>query len=116
MTNSTIFSLFHFYFSLLLLAPRTKIYEYFDYENSGKQKDPYRILMLGDSLTGYGVMESRLTTLLENKLNQEISPKTKINYEIINGGLTGSTSSGGVSRISWFLKVIQIIDFGTWRK
>ena len=29
-------------------------------------------------------------TLLEHKLNQEISPKTKINYEIINGGLTGS--------------------------
>ena len=76
-----------------------------NYENS-ELKDPYRILILGDSLTeGYGVMESEAyPALLENKLNQEISPKTKINYEIINGVSTGSTSNGGVSRISWFLK------------
>lgn len=108
MTNSTYF--FFIPFFLLFSAPACSTDQnptnISNYENSGKQKDPYRILILGDSLTeGYGVMESEAyPTLLEHKLNQEISPKTKINYEIINGGLTGSTSSGGVSRISWFLK------------
>ena len=94
-----------FAFSLLLLAPLTKILRIFritkiaeskrsvPYSNTGRFPDR--------RLWSNGVRG--LPALLENKLNQEISPKTKINYEIINGGLTGSTSSGGVSRI-WFLK------------
>jgi acyl-CoA thioesterase-1 len=66
----------------------------------------FRILILGDSLTeGYGVSDNEAyPTLLEKKLNAELSPKTELNYEIINGGISGATTSGGVSRIDWFLR------------
>lgn len=66
----------------------------------------FKILILGDSLTeGYGVQESEAyPTLLEKRLELEISPLTGISYSVINGGITGSTSSGGVSRIQWLLQ------------
>lgn len=66
----------------------------------------FKILILGDSLTeGYGVTESEsYPSLLEDKLNQESTDKSKKIYQVINGGISGSTTSGGVSRIEWFLK------------
>ncbi|MDG1139548.1 MAG: arylesterase [Opitutales bacterium] len=66
----------------------------------------FKILILGDSLTeGYGVMENEAyPTLVQHRLNLEVSPKTGMVYHVINGGITGSTSSGGVSRINWFLQ------------
>ena len=66
----------------------------------------FKILILGDSLTeGYGVDESlAYPTLLQRKLNSELSEKTGKAYKVINGGISGSTTSGGVSRIEWFLK------------
>lgn len=65
----------------------------------------FRIMILGDSLTeGYGVPEEKAyPTLLEQKLNAQLSPKTELDYEVINGGISGATTSGGVSRIEWFL-------------
>ena len=65
----------------------------------------FRIMILGDSLTeGYGVPEEEAyPTLLEKKLNQLLGPKTELDYEVINGGISGATTSGGVSRIEWFL-------------
>jgi len=71
-----------------------------------KDTKAFKILILGDSLTeGYGVQESQAyPTLLEKRLNLEISPHTAMSYSVINGGITGSTSSGGVSRIQWFLQ------------
>ena len=66
----------------------------------------FRILILGDSLTeGYGVSaQQAFPTLLEKKLNDEFSSDKNRSYEIINAGISGSTSSGGVSRIEWLLK------------
>ena len=75
--------------------------------NSSKEQLPvFRILILGDSLTeGYGVSDHEAyPTLLEEKLNAELSPKTKIRYKVVNGGISGATTSGGVSRIEWFLQ------------
>ena len=78
--------------------------------NNSKQTEnqlpSFRILILGDSLSeGYGVLESEAyPSLLEEKLNKELSPKTKLRYKIVNGGISGATTSGGVSRIEWFLK------------
>ena len=69
--------------------------------------DPsFRILILGDSLTeGFGVSaEEAYPSLLEEKLNAELSPRTKLRYEVVNGGISGATTSGGVSRVEWFLK------------
>tara|TARA_X000000950_G_scaffold215997_1_gene259940 strand:+ start:9586 stop:10275 length:690 start_codon:yes stop_codon:yes gene_type:complete len=66
----------------------------------------FKILILGDSLTeGYGILEKEAyPNLLEGKLNQELTPQTETTYQVINGGITGATSSGGVSRIDWFLQ------------
>ena len=66
----------------------------------------FKILILGDSLTeGFGILEKEAyPNLLEGKLNQELSPQTGSAYQVINGGITGATSSGGVSRIDWFLQ------------
>ena len=66
---------------------------------------PFRILILGDSLTeGYGVSPSQCyPALLEEMLNEEHS-EGGTRYEVINGGVTGSTTSGGASRIDWHLQ------------
>jgi acyl-CoA thioesterase I len=59
------------------------------------------IAILGDSLTeGYGLAkDSAFPSLLEKKLKTD-SPNAKV----INAGVSGSTSAGGVSRLDWVLK------------
>ena len=78
----------------------TQVYRKNSTENS------FRILILGDSLTeGYGVSaQQAFPSLLEKKLNDEFSSDKNSSYKIINAGISGSTSSGGVSRIEWLLK------------
>jgi len=58
------------------------------------------ILFLGDSLTaGYGVeKELAYPSLVEQKL------KKKFNVKVLNGGVSGSTTASGISRLKWFLK------------
>ena len=65
-----------------------------------------KILIVGDSLTeGYGVSEyEAFPALLQDRLNLELSQSTGINYRVINGGITGSTTSGGLGRIEWLLR------------
>jgi acyl-CoA thioesterase-1 len=59
------------------------------------------ILFFGDSLTaGYGLSaEEAFPALLEKELN-----KDKQQVKVINGGLSGETSAGGLSRIDWLLR------------
>ncbi|MEK9772410.1 MAG: arylesterase [Opitutae bacterium] len=66
---------------------------------------PFRILILGDSLTeGYGVSSVQAYPyLLEKKLNAGRAAEQR-SFEVINGGVTGSTTSGGASRIDWYLQ------------
>ena len=73
-------------------------------EKGGKEK-AYRILILGDSLTeGYGIPPTdAYPYLLQAKLNANL-PADSQPYEVINGGVTGSTTSGGATRIDWYLK------------
>jgi acyl-CoA thioesterase-1 len=75
-------------------------------KNESKKERFFKILILGDSLTeGYGVNENEsYPFLLQKKLNENLTPKTGIPYKVINGGISGSTTSGGVSRINWLLK------------
>ncbi len=60
-----------------------------------------KILVLGDSLTeGHNLNESasfpsQLEVLIKSK---------GFNYEVINGGVSGSTTASGLSRLTWFLK------------
>jgi acyl-CoA thioesterase-1 len=61
-----------------------------------------KLLILGDSLTeGYGVdKESAYPFLLEKKL-REAGHK---DLTVVNGGVSGSTTAGGLSRLDWLLK------------
>ncbi len=78
-----------------------------DLDSSEKQsqKKPFRILILGDSLTeGYGVSPNQCYPfLLEEKLNAD-NPSGQPFYEVLNGGVTGSTTNGGASRIEWHMQ------------
>jgi acyl-CoA thioesterase-1 len=69
------------------------------------EEKAFRILILGDSLTeGYGVSPAQaFPSLLEKKLNSSSQTEHKF-FEVINGGVTGSTTSGGVSRIGWHMQ------------
>lgn len=59
------------------------------------------ILFLGDSLTaGYGIDESQaFPALIEKKLSD-----AGMHYKVVNAGLSGDTSSGGLRRINWLLR------------
>ena len=58
------------------------------------------IIAVGDSLTaGYGVAEQdAYPALLERKLKQN-----GYNFQVINAGISGETSSGALSRIGWII-------------
>jgi len=57
-----------------------------------------KVLLFGDSLmAGYGLpKEHHLSVVLENNLQKE-----GYTIAIINGSVSGSTSSGGLNRIDW---------------
>jgi acyl-CoA thioesterase I len=63
------------------------------------------ILFFGDSLTaGYGLSpEEAFPALLEKEMN-----KKGARVRVVNAGLSGETSAGGLSRIDWILR--QPID------
>lgn len=70
------------------------------------------IVAVGDSLTaGLGVREEEAyPALLEKKLRE-----AGYNWSVINAGISGETSSGTLSRISWILKlkpVVVILETG----
>ena len=67
--------------------------------------DPKTILFFGDSLTaGYGLSpEEAFPALVEKSLN-----KKGMATKVVNAGLSGETSAGGLSRIDWVLR--QPID------
>lgn len=70
------------------------------------------ILFFGDSLTaGYGLSpEEAFPALVEKKL-----VKDGKSAKVVNAGLSGETSAGGVSRIDWILKQpvdIFILELG----
>lgn len=65
-------------------------------------KGPHRILILGDSLTeGYGVESSACFPAVMQK---DYEAKGMKDIEIINGGISSSTSASGVTRLKWELQ------------
>lgn len=69
------------------------------------QAQPKVILFFGDSLTaGYGLSPEEAFPALSGK---ELTKKGK-NVKIVNAGLSGETSAGGVTRIDWVLR--QSVD------
>ncbi len=61
----------------------------------------FKILILGDSLTeGYGVEKGEaFPAQLETRLNQWHDQ-----FQVLNGGSSGSTSASGVRRLKWYAK------------
>jgi len=59
-----------------------------------------KVVLFGDSLmAGYGLpKEHHLSSVLENNLKQ-----AGFNIQVINGSVSGSTSSGGLNRAEWSL-------------
>ena len=59
-----------------------------------------KVLLFGDSvMAGYGLpSDQRLSTVLENDLK-----KSGHEIKVINGSVSGSTSSGGLNRVDWTL-------------
>jgi len=60
------------------------------------------ILCFGDSITaGYGLEDSNeaYPALLQKKIDS-----LELNYTVINSGLSGETTAGGRSRLSWVMK------------
>jgi acyl-CoA thioesterase-1 len=62
---------------------------------------PKNILFLGDSLTaGYGIEEEQAyPALIAAKINEK-----GYAWNVVNAGLSGETSSGGLRRINWLLR------------
>src|SRR5262249_33522854 len=59
-----------------------------------------RIVALGDSLTaGLGLSpDQAYPALLQQRLNEE-----GLSYEVVNAGVSGDTSAGGLRRLDWAL-------------
>lgn len=73
---------------------------------------PPRILFMGDSLTaGFGISpESAFPALVDAQIKAE-----GLNMEVVNAGLSGETSAGGLRRLNWLLKrpvSILVLELG----
>jgi acyl-CoA thioesterase I len=60
-----------------------------------------RIVFLGDSLTaGYGLAKDQsVPSLIQARLD-----KSGFEYDVVNAGVSGDTSAGGLSRLEWSLE------------
>jgi acyl-CoA thioesterase-1 len=60
------------------------------------EEEKKTLLVLGDSLTkGYGVLETEAFPALLGE---------RLEWKVVNGGVSGDTSAGGLRRLSWLLK------------
>jgi acyl-CoA thioesterase-1 len=66
---------------------------------SGETPSP-RVVILGDSITaGYGLSpDEAYPAILQEKVDA-----AHLNYQIINAGLSGDTTAGGLRRVDWAL-------------
>ncbi len=70
-------------------------------DSSTVQADQKIILFFGNSLTaGYGIdQEDAFAGLTQLRIDS-----LGLDYKVINGGLSGETTAGGLSRLDWFLE------------
>jgi acyl-CoA thioesterase-1 len=71
-----------------------------------------RIVFLGDSLTaGYGLAKDEsVPSLIQARLHSQGYP-----YEVVNAGVSGDTSAGGLSRLDWSLDgdvAVLVVELG----
>jgi len=71
-----------------------------------KKEEKKIILFYGNSLTaGYGIEEEDAFPGLVAKTIDSLG----LNYKVINGGLSGETTAGGLNRLDWFLEEMPSI-------
>ncbi len=75
-------------------------------------EDEKVILFLGDSLSaGFGLdVAEAFPSLIQKKIEQE-----KLPFKVVNAGLSGETTAGGLRRIDWLLKQkvdVLVIELG----
>lgn len=85
---------------------------FFTYSLQAQDSDTKTILFFGDSITaGLGVNKSQaFPALIQDRIDS-----LGLNYEVINGGLSGETSAGGLRRIDWTLQRdvdIMVLELG----
>lgn len=70
-------------------------------ESSSDEVDTKTILFFGNSLTaGYGLdTEESFPSLIQDRIDS-----LKLEYTVVNAGLSGETTSGGKNRLDWVLK------------
>ncbi len=80
---------------------------FFLYSTSVIAQEKKTILIFGDSITaGYGIEPSQaFPALIQNRIDS-----LGMNYKVLNGGLSGETSAGGVRRINWVLQRKEKVD------
>ena len=69
-------------------------------QTNAVENDTKVILFYGDSLTaGYGIkLEEAFPALIQERLDS-----LGLNYTVINSGVSGETTSGGLNRLNWVL-------------
>jgi acyl-CoA thioesterase-1 len=84
--------------ALLFRGPLLQVAESNDLPSSPRQQ---RVLCFGDSLTaGYGLdPDQAFPALLQKKIDEQGWP-----FQVVNAGLSGDTTSGGLRRINWLLR------------
>lgn len=70
------------------------------------------VVFFGDSITaGYGIaLESAFPALIQQRVDS-----LGMNYQVINAGLSGETSAGGLQRIDWILRskpAVFVLELG----
>jgi acyl-CoA thioesterase-1 len=69
---------------------------------AAQDKDKFTILFLGDSLTeGLGLEEGEA---FPNLIAQRLAAEGRSDIEIVNAGVSGSTSASGLSRMQWYVR------------
>ena len=70
----------------------------YSFTNATEKLDNFRLIIIGDSLIqGYGLPKDKGFV---NQLQKKLLEK-KDNILLINGGVSGDTTAGGLSRIDW---------------
>ena len=75
-------------------------------------QDKKTVVFFGDSITaGYGIaLESAFPALIQKRVDS-----LGMNYQVINAGLSGETSAGGLQRIDWILRskpAVFVLELG----
>lgn len=87
--------------ALLFLAPNLSLPRAFSAEPQASGNDRQTIVVLGDSLAaGYGLdLSEAFPALLQKKIEA-----AGLKFSVVNAGISGDTSAGGLRRIDWLLK------------